>query len=109
MITLQAIEGTVSWELLIGIVGILLTVLSITQIIVNLRRNKTSDDKREAIEMTRIIVQLENIGKDTNEIKNAIKDVKEEVKNHAVILTKHDASLEALWKAMDEIRGKRGN
>lgn len=47
--------------------------------VVNMKRAKTTDDKKEATEMTTVIVKLENISNDTKEIKNELRSVRNEV------------------------------
>lgn len=49
--------------------------------IVNLKRNKTVDDKKEATETTAVIVKLENIANDVKEIKNELRSVRNEVRD----------------------------
>ena len=96
----------ITYANVISIIALISTILAILQGVANLRRNKNADVKKEAVEMTRVIYQLETIAKDTNEIKNAIKDLKDEVKAHAVQLTKHDESIKAMWKVVDKLQGK---
>lgn len=45
----------------------------------NWKRAKTTDDRKDATEMTTVIVKLEAIGNDTKEIKNELKSVRKEV------------------------------
>lgn len=47
--------------------------------IANMKRNKSSDDRKEATEMTTVIVKLESISNDTKEIKNELRSVRKEV------------------------------
>ena len=64
-------------------ISILISVLSVGFAImfgvVNMKRAKTSDDRKEATEMTTVIVKLETIGNDTKEIKNELRSVRKEV------------------------------
>ena len=96
----------VTYANIISIIALISTLVAIIQGITNLRRNKTADDKKDAVEMSRVIFQLETIAKDTTEIKNTIKDLKNEVRDHAVLLTKHDESLKAMWRIVDKLQGK---
>lgn len=76
--------------------------------IVNLRRNKTSDDKAEASEMTTLLVKFESIQKDLYEIKtdirNEIRTVKEENKSNAEKLIRLDESLKSAWNAINKMQ-----
>lgn len=90
----------------------LLTILSVSfgifSGIVNLRRNKTNDDKSEASEMTTLLVKFESIQKDLYEIKtdirNEIRTVKEENKNNAEKLIRLDESLKSAWNAINKMQ-----
>lgn len=44
-----------------------------------MKRNKTSDDRKEATELTTVIVKLETISRDTSEIKSELRNVKNEM------------------------------
>ena len=61
----------------------LLTIVSVSFAvfmgIINMKRNKTSDDKKDATEMTAVIVKLENISNDIRDIKNELKSVRSEI------------------------------
>lgn len=70
----------------------------------NLKRNKAADDRKEASEMTTVIVKLENISKDTGEIKNDIKSVKDEVKHNSESIIRLDESLKSAWKAINRLQ-----
>ena len=76
--------------------------------VANLKRNKTSDDKKEATEMTTVIVKLEGISKDTSEIKNDLKSVKEDVKHNSEQIIRMDESLKSAWKAINKLQDKGG-
>lgn len=69
----------------------------------NLKRNKAADDKKEATEMTTVIVKLENIGKDTSEIKNDLKNIRNDVKNNSKEIVRIDESLKSAWKAINHL------
>ena len=46
----------------------------------NLRRNNKQDDKKDASQLTTVIVKLENIGDGVTEIKSDLKNIKDEIK-----------------------------
>lgn len=75
----------------------------------NLKRNKAADDKREATEMTTVIVKLDAIGRDTAEIKNDLKSVKEDVKTNTEQIIRLDESLKSAWKRINMLEGKGGS
>lgn len=76
--------------------------------IANLKRNKAADDKKDATEMTTVIVKLEGISKDTSEIKNDIRGVKEEVKHNSEQIIRMDESLKSAWKIINKLQDKGG-
>lgn len=91
--------------LLISVISVAFAVYSGIK---NLNRNKSADDRKEASDMTTILVKLENIGKDTSEIKNDIRSVKDDVKSNTLQITRHDESLKAAWKAINKLQNKDG-
>lgn len=73
--------------------------------ITNLKFKKSSDDRKEASEMTTVIVKLEAISKDTGEIKNDMKDVKNDVKRNTEQIIRLDESLKSAWKRINLLEG----
>lgn len=53
---------------------------AIYQGICNLRRNNKLDDKKDATQLTTVIVKLENIGDGVTEIKSDLKNIKDDIK-----------------------------
>lgn len=76
--------------------------------VLNMRRNQKSDDKREATDMTTVIVKLESISADTNEIKNDIKSVKADVRHNSESIIRIDESLKSAWKQINELQRRAG-
>ena len=68
---------------LFTVISIAISILSVTFAIVvgvaNMKRNRSVDDKKDATEMTAVIVKLENISNDTKDIKNELRNVRNEV------------------------------
>lgn len=91
---------TVEIALLISLVSV---AFSIYQGVTNLKGNRATDDKRESSELTTVIVKLENIGKDTSEIKTDIKDVKSDVKKNTEQIIRLDESLKSAWKRINQL------
>ena len=52
-----------------------------------------------------MIVKLENIGKDTSEIKADIKGVKSDVKKNTEQIIRLDESLKSAWKRINQLEG----
>lgn len=69
----------------------------------NLRRNQKLDDKRDATEMTTVIVKLENIGIGISEIKNEMINVKNDVKESRERLIKVEESAKQAHKRLDSL------
>lgn len=49
--------------------------------IAGLRRNKATDDRKEASEMTTLIVKLENINNGVNEIKSDMRNMRNDIQD----------------------------
>ena len=47
----------------------------------NLKRNKATDDKKDATEMTTVIVKLESIGTGVTEIKSDMKNIRQDLQD----------------------------
>jgi hypothetical protein len=73
---------------------------------IGVKRNQSSDDREEANQMTTVIVKLENISKDTGEIKNDMKDVKSDVRHNTEQIIRLDESLKSAWKRINLLEGK---
>ena len=88
-------------------VALLISIVSVATAIIfgfaAFRRNQKTDDRREQDSMTRVIVKLESISADTNEIKNDIKSVKEDVRHNSEKIIRLDESLKSAWKQINEI------
>lgn len=85
-------------SIFISVVSVSIAALSF---FVNTKRNKSADDRKEAAELTTVIVKLENISNDTREIKNELRSVRDEVGGlrERVIITEQSAK--SLHKRVD--------
>lgn len=70
----------------------------------NLRRNKTTDDKNDASELTTVIVKLENIGTGITEIKSEMTNVKNDIKENRERIIKVEESSKQAHKRLDELK-----
>lgn len=73
----------------------------------NLKRNQKSDDKRDATEMTTVIVKLESISGDTSEIKKDMSDLKSEMKELRERVVVVEQSTKQSHKRIDEWNGRK--
>lgn len=69
----------------------------------SVKRNRTSDDRREASEMTTLIVKLENIADGVNEIKADMRNVKSDIQELRERLIKVEQSTSSAHKRIDDI------
>lgn len=69
------------------------------------KRNFTGDIKQDTTEMTTVIVKLENIQSGVSEIKNDLKNVKEDIKEIDRRLTINEQIAKSAQKRIDEIKG----
>lgn len=74
----------------------------------NLKRNKAQDDKKEASDLTTVIVSLESIKDGIKEIKTEISNVKDEVREQRDNQIRLEESLKSAWKRIEIIEGKKG-
>ena len=66
-----------------------------------LKRNQSSDVRRDASEMTTVIVKLENIGTGITEIKNEMTNVKNDIKESRERIIKVEESAKQAHKRLD--------
>lgn len=69
--------------------------------IINVKRNKSSDDKQDASEMTTVIVKLENIGTGITEIKSEMTNVKNDIKENRERIIKVEESTKQSHRRLD--------
>jgi len=74
----------------------------------NMKRNKASDDKKEATEMTTVIVKLENISNDTREIKNELRSIRNEVGELRERIIIAEQATKSLHKRVDGMETRAG-
>ncbi len=89
-------------EVAVLIAGVSLA-FGIYQGVSNLKRNKETDDKNEASQLTTVIVKLENIGIGVTEIKSEINNIKSETKDNRERLIKVEESTKQAHKRLDAI------
>ena len=63
------------------LVSFLSLVVAIVVAIVSIRRGNATDDKKEASEMTTLIVKLENINNGVNEIKSDMRNMRNDIQD----------------------------
>ena len=69
----------------------------------NLRRNQKLDDKKDATEMTTVIVKLENISTGITEIKSEMSNLKNDIKESRERLIKVEESAKQAHKRLDSL------
>lgn len=74
--------------------------------IAGLRRNKTTDDRKEASEMTTLIVKLENINNGVNEIKSDMRNMRNDIQDLRDRLIIVEQSTKSAHHRLDGLEGK---
>lgn len=69
--------------------------------IANMKRNQTNDVKKDASELTMVIVKLENIGVGIAEIKSELSSVKNDIKESRERIIKLEESAKQANKRLD--------
>lgn len=91
-------------------VPILISVLSLLVAaavgISSIKRNKSSDDRQEASEMTTLIVKLENINNGVNEIKSDMRNMRSDIQDLRDRLIIVEQSTKSAHHRLDSIEGK---
>ena len=93
------------------VISALSLAFGIYQGVVNMKRNRTSDDKNDAAQLTTVIVKLENISAGISDIKSDMRNVKDEVKEMRERLIKVEDSAKNAHRRIDELHfsGQGGN
>lgn len=85
-------------------VAIVISVISLVFGIVNgvatMKRNARTDDRKDASELTTVIVKLENIGNDIKDIKTDLRDMKLDIQNHAEKIVRLEQQVKVLNKTV---------
>lgn len=69
----------------------------------NIKRNQKIDDKKDATEMTTVIVKLENIGNGITEIKSEMSNVKNDIKEDRERIIRVEESAKQAHKRLDTL------
>lgn len=86
-------------EIAIVLSGISL-IFTIVSGVSNMKRNARTDDRKDASELTTVIVKLENIGNDIKDIKTDLRDMKLDIQNHAEKIVKLEQQVKVLNKTV---------
>lgn len=75
---------------------------SIYQGITSMKRNRTTDDKNDAAQLTTVIVKLENISAGITDIKSDMRNIKDEIKDLRDRIIKAEESAKSAHHRIDE-------
>lgn len=92
-------------EISLLIAGVSLA-FGIYQGISNLKRNKASDDKKDASQMTTVIVKLENIGEGVSEIKSDMRNIRSDVQELRERVAAVENACKSAHHRIDQFEGK---
>jgi len=95
---------TIEVALLISIISVSFGVYSG---VVSQKRNDRQDSKKDATDMTTVIVKLENIGTGITEIKTEMNNVKSEQRYSRDRIIECEQSIKSAWKRIDIIEGTK--
>lgn len=80
------------------IISILALIVSIVLMIWNIRKDSKKESSDNVASMTTVIVKLENIGRDISEIKNDLRSVKADVRDHGERIARNEQKIKDLEK-----------
>lgn len=90
---------------ILGIIGGLSAVVAIIFSVKNGKRTDTQDIEARVTRDTKFSMKLDDIGDDTKEIKETVKSIQNDIKDHEGRIAKLEASYKAEHKRLDEIFG----
>ena len=74
--------------------------------VANLRRNNKAEDRKDATELTAVIVKLENINDDTKEIKSELRNIRTEVGELRERVIVAEQAAKSLHKRVDGVESR---
>lgn len=74
--------------------------------LINTKRNRSTDDRKEASEMTTLIVKLENINNGVNEIKSDMRNMRNDIQDLRDRLIIVEQSTKSAHHRLDSLDGK---
>lgn len=89
------------------LISIVSVVFAVTIGVINVRRNKTKDDKSEAHQAATLNVRLESIEDGISEIKSDIKNIIAETKENRERIIKVEESSKQAHRRLDNIENRR--
>lgn len=82
------------------VISLISLIFAIVSEVSGMKRNARTDDRKDASELTTVIVKLENIGNDIKEIKTDLRDVKADIQVHAEKIVKMEQQIKVLNKTV---------
>lgn len=82
------------------VISLISLIFAIVSGVSSMKRNARTDDRKDASELTTVIVKLENIGNDIKEIKTDLRDVKADIQIHAEKIVKIEQQIKVLNKTV---------
>lgn len=82
------------------VISLISLIFAIVSGVSGMKRNARTDDRKDASELTTVIVKLENIGNDIKEIKTDLRDVKADIQVHAEKIIKIEQQIKVLNKTV---------
>lgn len=82
------------------VISLISLIFAIVSGVSSMKRNARTDDRKDASELTTVIVKLENIGNDIKEIKTDLRDVKADIQVHAEKIVKIEQQIKVLNKTV---------
>lgn len=76
---------------------------AVYQGVVNMKRDRSTDDKKEAVDMTTVIVKLEYIGTGISEIKADMQNTKDEMRQLRDRVIKAEDSIKSAHRRINEL------
>lgn len=82
------------------VISVISLVFGIVNGVATMKRNARTDDRKDASELTTVIVKLENIGNDIKDIKTDLRDMKLDIQNHAEKIVRLEQQVKVLNKTV---------
>ena len=89
------------------VISALSVLVALGSLVYAVKTNFKKETREESIQLTTVIVKLENIQSNVNSIRDDMKDIKEVSSRHTVELARIDESLKSAWKQINLLGGRK--
>lgn len=97
-------------SIIISVIGLIISAISVTAVIYfnskNSKKTDTKDIERQVAEQTKVNMKLDEINRNTTDIKYDVSAVKKDIQKHSEKIVELEASNKSLYHRLDNIEDR---